>query len=131
MTYLPPFLTVNHIDISLRLLRKTWLTEAFFKLLREEDGANYAGDEQHDIHGEYIPVKDFYDSKNNWSNRLKEKLELTKPQYEQVANILGLGIAGRANQLLKILSVDSLVSEINQLANDSHNKEMGLAQYLD
>ena len=99
----PPFLTVNHIDISLRLLRKTWLTEAF-KLLREEDGANYAGDEQHDIHGEYIPVKDFYGSKNNWSNRLKEKLELTKPEYEQVANILGLGIAGRANQLFKNLS---------------------------
>ena len=125
----PPFLTVNHIDISLRLLRKAWLTEAF-KLLREEHGANYVGDGQHDIHGEYVAVKDFYDSKNNWSNRLKEKLALTKPEYEQVANILGLGIAGRANQLLKILSVDSLVSEINQLANDSHNKEMGLAQYL-
>jgi hypothetical protein len=125
----PPFLTVNHLDISLRLLRKAWLTEAF-KLLREEDGVAYAGDDQHDIHGEYVPVKDFYDSKNNWSHRLKEKLELTKPEYEQVANILGLGIENRANQLLTKLSVDSLISEINQLANESHNKEMGLAQYL-
>ena len=40
----PPFLTPDHLDIPLRLLRKVWLTRAF-DILRREDGARYVGDD--------------------------------------------------------------------------------------
>ena len=53
----PPFLTPDHIDIPLRLVRKAWLTHAF-KIMREECSSDYPEDSSaSDSHGEYMPAK--------------------------------------------------------------------------
>ena len=126
----PPFLTVDHIDISLRLLRKAWLTAAFNEL-REEEGSNYPGDHMaSDIHGEFIPTKEFYTESGNWLRRLESTLIKTHYVPEKLALTLGEGIAGRAELLLEKLPADQLIREISILANEGKSREIGLAQFL-
>ena len=126
----PPFLTVEHIDISLRLLRKVWLTEAF-KLLREEDDSNYPGDNmKSDIHGEFILTTDYYDEVKGWKQRLTIALRETQPIAEKLANTLGQGVVNREQDLLTYLTTDKLIDEINVLEKEGSNREMGLAQFL-
>ncbi|WP_180055201.1 MULTISPECIES: DEAD/DEAH box helicase [unclassified Acinetobacter] len=126
----PPFLTVNHIDISLRLLRKSWLTEAF-KILRDQDGSDYPGDHSApDIHGEFISTKEFYKEASEWISRLEYALAMTQYVPEKLARALGKGIQGRAEQLLEKLSIGRLIKEIKQLANEGRTREIGLAQFF-
>lgn len=126
----PPFLTVDHIDISLRLLRKAWLTAAFNQL-REEDGSNYPGDHTaSDIHGEFIPTKEFYSESGNWLKRLESTLIKTHDVPEKLALTLGEGIVGRGELLLEKLQTDQLIREISILTHEGKSREIGLAQFL-
>ena len=126
----PPFLTVEHIDISLRLLRKAWLTEAF-KILRREDDSNYSGDDMpSDIHGEFILTTDYYDETKGWRQRLTSALKQSQPLAEKLADALGQGLVTRRQELLTYLTTHKLVEEIDSLAKDGANREMGLAQFL-
>lgn len=126
----PPFLTVEHIDISLRLLRKAWLTEAF-KQLREEDNSRYSGDSMpSDIHGEFILTTDYYDNAKDWKQRLAVALRQTQPIAKKLAHTLGQGVVNREQDLLTHLTADKLIDEINSLAKEGSTREMGLAQFL-
>jgi len=91
----PPFLTTEHIDIPLRLLRKVWLTAAF-ALIRDEMGPNYPGDGgKPDIHGEFVRCLTFYDEQNGpaWADRLRSALERTHQLRDSFAEALGAGRA--------------------------------------
>ena len=85
----PPFLTTDHLDIPLRLLRKVWLTRAF-ELLRDAAGPNYPGDDQipPDSHGEYVPASDFYGDGSPWPNRLRDALSRTTLERDAFASNL-------------------------------------------
>lgn len=126
----PPFLTVEHIDISLRLLRKAWLTEAF-KQLREEDNSSYPGDSMpSDIHGEFILTTDYYDKAKDWKQRLMVALRQTQSIAKKLAHTLGQGVVSREQDLLTYLTTDKLIDEIDDLAKEGSTREMGLAQFL-
>lgn len=127
----PPFLTQDHINISLRLLRKAWLTEAF-KLLRNEDGRQYPGDvAAPDIHGEFIPAHVFFDNTQNWPARLLDALRKSSAFATEAAESLGQGAADRMERLIQFCKTpENLINEIYQLEKDGKNREVGLGQFL-
>ncbi|NVE89254.1 DEAD/DEAH box helicase [Vreelandella titanicae] len=127
----PPFLTQDHIDISLRLLRKAWLTRAFQRL-RDEDGSQYPGDAvAPDIHGEFIPAKVFFDDTKNWPERLLAALENTSAFAKETAESLGQGAPERMKRLVQYSeSPENLIHEINQLEREGRSREVGLGQFL-
>lgn len=79
----PPFLATGHDPIPLRLLRKVWLRSAFRKVRDDiiAEGGGYPGDElvPPDVHGEYLPTKDYYEDpdKMGWVERLRGALKAT------------------------------------------------------
>ena len=127
----PPFLTQDHIDISLRLLRKAWLTRAF-QLLRDEDGSQFPGDAAApDIHGEFVPAQVFFDNTQNWADRLLGALEKTCAFAREAAECLGQGAPERLKLLINYSEVPKkLVNEINQLQREGKNRDVGLGQFL-
>ncbi|ENP7380576.1 DEAD/DEAH box helicase [Vibrio parahaemolyticus] len=127
----PPFLTQDHIDISLRLLRKAWLTRAF-QILRDEDGARYPGDVvAPDIHGEFIPAALFYDDSTNWSARLLRAANQTINFAKDVAKSLGQGKPEILDSLIGYTeSTTKLLEEIKHFKSEGKNRDLGLGQFL-
>lgn len=127
----PPFLTQDHIDISLRLLRKAWLTRAF-QHLRDEDGPQYPGDAAApDIHGEFVPAQVFFDNTQGWPARLLDALNKTSAFAKEAAESLGQGAPERMKRLVQYSeSPENLIHEINQLEREGRSREVGLGQFL-
>ncbi|WP_445006109.1 DEAD/DEAH box helicase [Halomonas mongoliensis] len=126
----PPFLTNDHIDISLRLVRKAWLTKAF-ALLRHEDGEKFPGDDSSpDIHGEYLPARTFYTPNSAWPARLQKALEQTAHVAEAVCEALGAGITGRKKLLRDRMQPNLVMEDIIALEKDGQRRDLGLAQFL-
>lgn len=127
----PPFLTQDHIDISLRLLRKAWLTRAF-QILRDEDGAKYPGDTAApDIHGEFIPAALLYDDTQNWFDRLGQALNQTTCYAREVAESLGRQEPERLKGLIEYTeSAAELIEEIKRFKSEGKNRDVGLGQFL-
>lgn len=127
----PPFLTQDHIDISLRLLRKAWLTRAF-QILRDEDGAKYPGDTAApDIHGEFIPAALFYDDTQNWFDRLSHALNQTSSYARGIAESLGRQEPERLKRLVEYTeSTAVLIGEIKRFKSEGKNRDVGLGQFL-
>ncbi|MDT3322026.1 DEAD/DEAH box helicase [Shewanella sp. SP1S2-4] len=127
----PPFLTQDHIDISLRLLRKAWLTRAF-QILRDEDGARYPGDVvAPDIHGEFIPAALFYDDTQNWSVRLLQAANQTISFAKDVAKSLGQGKPEILEKLIEYTeSATKLIEEIKSFKSEGKSRALGLGQFL-
>ena len=126
----PPFLTNDHTEISLRLIRKAWLTKAF-DLLRHEDRASFPGDDSPpDIHGEYLPARAFYTPDSAWPARLQKTLEQTSGVAEAVCEALGAGIAGRKTLLSDCMQPKLVMKDIMALAEGGQRSDLGLAQFL-
>jgi hypothetical protein len=126
----PPFLTNDHLDISLRLVRKAWLTSAF-NLLREDDGKDFPGDHNpSDIHGEFILASEFYATGSTWPARLKDALQRTSGLADAVCGVLGAGTPGRFEVLQEKMQPLNLINSIMMLENEGRTKEMGLAEFL-
>lgn len=127
----PPFLTQDHIDISLRLLRKAWLTRAF-QILRDEDGAKYPGDmAAPDIHGEFVPAALFYDDTQNWFDRLAQALNQTSSYAGKVAESLGRQEPERLRRLVEYTeSTTELLEEIKRFKSEGKHRDVGLGQFL-
>lgn len=129
----PPFLTSDHLDIPLRLLRKAWLIEAFARI-RDEMGAGYPGDDVvlPDIHGEFVPCAEFYDPARfpDWQARLRAALMATLETRDELAKVLGAGAIDRSADLIARMGVDDVVAAISQLADESRNGDMNLGQFL-
>ena len=127
----PPFLTKDHIDISLRLLRKAWLTRAF-QILRDEDGAKYPGDvAAPDIHGEFIPAALFYDETQDWFARLLQATNQTISFAKDAAKSLGQGKPEILDKLIDYTeSATKLTEEIKSFKSEGKNRDLGLGQFL-
>ena len=126
----PPFLTNDHLDIGLRILRKSWLAMAFAKL-RRAAGADWPGDDARpDIHGEYIPAEVFFDEVSVWPARLEEALTATREDIAEVAAAVGAGVPGRTEDLLRALTIKTLMTDLLARASEGRSRATGLAEFL-
>lgn len=126
----PPFLTTDHLAISLRLLRKVWLTAAFARL-RAMAGTGYPGDDlPPDVHGEFVPCTTFYKEGSVWPELLREALEATDEVRTGFARVLGAGCKGRESDLLAAATVERLLSELNERIQAGRIAPGNLASFL-
>lgn len=126
----PPFLTNDHLDIGLRILRKSWLAMAF-ATLRRAAGADWPGDDARpDIHGEYIPAEVFFEEGSVWPRRLEEALTVTRAGIAEVAAAVAAGIPGRTEDLLRALTVKTLMNNVMARAPEGRTRATGLAEFL-
>jgi hypothetical protein len=126
----PPFLTNDHLDIGLRVLRKSWLAMAFSDL-RRAAGAHWPGDDvRPDIHGEYIPSEVFFDNGSDWPARLEEALIATQKGYAEIAAAVGAGVPGRMEDFLRALTVKRLMDDVMARAQEGRSRVAGLAEFL-
>jgi Lhr-like helicase len=125
----PPFLASDHLEIPLRLLRKIWLAAAF-SVIRQEDGAQYPGDGEHDTHGEFVPAANFYLNSDQWETRLRTALLTTIRIRDSFAAVLGEGTKGRYEDLIAASTIDALATSIFSLKDLGERSELGLAEFL-
>ncbi|WP_292448097.1 DEAD/DEAH box helicase [Mesorhizobium sp.] len=126
----PPFLTIDHLDIPLRLLRKVWLGAAFARL-RDAAGINWPGDDvKPDIHGEFLPCQVFYADDSDWPEELENALVCTDGVRRSFARVLSLGSAEREKALLAVETASELMANILSLAQAGRAAEGTLASFL-
>ena len=127
----PPFLTPDHLEIPLRLLRKVCLTAAF-ALLREEDGAGYVGDDaaKQDVHGEFVPAMRFYEEGTDWPDRLRGALVKRDDVRTSFASVLAAGLPMREAELLARSRPDDVADSIEALAEAGRLAGSGLGEFL-
>jgi Lhr-like helicase len=126
----PPFLTMDHLAIPLRLLRKVWLTAAF-ALLRQEAGKGYPGDDKApDVHGEFIPCIPYFADNSEWPAKLADALARTETTRQTFAQVLGAGVEGRADDLLAHTQVAQILAEIDKRAAIGRVSDSNLASFL-
>ncbi|MDB5963477.1 MAG: Helicase [Massilia sp.] len=127
----PPFLTPDHLDISLRLLRKVVLTNAF-DALRREDGRQYIGDDAiiPDVHGEFVPIQAFFAESSPWPERLRAALEGCDARRETFARNLTAGGEERLPAILERSTPDAVMSAIMRLQDIGRVSGGSLAGFL-
>jgi DEAD/DEAH box helicase domain-containing protein len=124
----PPFLTKRQPTAAKRFLRKAWLWAAFHKI-RADQGIGYAGDDLSDIHGEYVPADDYFDSANSWRPRLATALAATRDYRERAMAALVEDSVLCGNAELDGLDADCLLTEIDKVRSSGVRQE-GLAHTL-
>jgi hypothetical protein len=130
----PPFLTKRQVIIARRLLRKAWLAKAF-ENIRSQCRSNsipYPGDDASpDIHGEFIPSRDYFNPTHNWPVILLDELAATKADRDRFAAVLTADSEIDPSDLVAGLEPDDVIDEIRRardlLANDIRD---GLAHTL-
>ena len=131
----PPFLATGHDPIPERLLTKVWLRAAFKKVRDDytNAGGNYPGDllVPPDVHGEYVPMDDYYDDPDgvDWRGRLRAALETTVGVRDAFIEAACIDAAQRERILAKV-SVDFLMDEIERQREPGPMNRRGLAQFL-
>jgi Lhr-like helicase len=127
----PPFLTPDHLDIPLRLLRKVWLTRAF-DVLRREDGARYIGDDTRipDVHGEFIPTGEFYRDGSPWPARLQQALIDTDDHRSSFVDVLSPDHPARRRDLLEHSTIDATMALIMKQQSIGRLGGSSLASFL-
>src|SRR5262249_7561730 len=130
----PPFLTKRQELIARRLLRKAWLSMGFERIRAEceRSGTQYPGDDAApDIHGEFVPTRDFFDPAQNWRALLLNELKATVTDRDRFASVLSADSELTPGQLTANLSPEELLEEIKRarilLAGDTRE---GLAHTL-
>jgi len=130
----PPFLTKRQELIARRLLRKAWLSMGFERIRAEceRSGTQYPGDDAApDIHGEFVPTRDFFDPAQNWRALLLNELKATVTDRDRFASVLSADSELTPGQLTANLSPEELLEEIERarilLAGDTRE---GLAHTL-
>jgi DEAD/DEAH box helicase domain-containing protein len=130
----PPFLTKRQVIIARRLLRKAWLAKAFEQIRSDCRAAAtpYPGDDASpDIHGEFIPSRDYFDPTQNWPTRLQAELFATRADRDRFAAVLIADSEIESIDLVAGLEPEDLIDEIRRarelLANDVRD---GLAHTL-
>lgn len=130
-----PFLTKKHVTAPRRFLRKAWLCRAF-EMLRDDcvaHGVPYPGDNARppDIHGEFVPTRDFFEHGSDWAERLEQALEATIAYRDEVASILAYKSPLVESQISNGMTPKFLLAEIRGLQSGSHDAlQPGLAHSL-
>jgi DEAD/DEAH box helicase domain-containing protein len=131
----PPFLTKKQATAPRRFVRKAWLGRAFaiVRKLAAKSGTRYPGDDLRppDIHGEFVPLADFFAVGSPWQQQLRVALETTVKFRDRVARLLAEDCPIRFDELIADLDVDDLLSEIDGLQTDAEDTlRPGLAHTL-
>lgn len=126
----PPFLTKDHPDTVERFLRKAWLHHAFERL-RELYPNGYPGDNivPPDVHGEFVPHRDYFAPDSPWPSRLEAQLEGSLDVRDSIAGILCDDSRLDVETLRGSLSPGQLLEEIGSTALQGI-AETGLAHTL-
>ena len=125
----PPFLTVGHRDIPLRIVRRVWFSAAFERL-RAEDGATYPGDDVIDSHGEFPFARDIYGDDSVWLPRLEVALRASIDRRDAVIAALAAGGGFDPDRLTADTAVESTVRELESLREQGRASRAGFAQFL-
>ncbi len=127
----PPFLTPDHLDIPVRLLRKVWFTAAF-DLIRSAMGSAYPGDDvdRPDVHGEFVPCSVFFNRRLGWEDRLRQALTRTVGVRNSFAEVLGMGVTGRPETLIGLTDVDRVMARVMALGEVGARSDGNLASFL-
>lgn len=113
----PPFLSADHKEIALRVIRKAWLVGAF-DVLREEDGEQYPGDDLTDTHGEFPLASDIFNPAAGWRERLRLALSKTKAARDCTIDAIADGDPAFGRTLLESLAVDATIDAIWKLEDE-------------
>lgn len=127
----PPFITTGLLDIPSRLLRKFWLVEAF-RVLREESGSPWPGDEvvPGDIHGEFVKCDEYFNPEKSWRARLAAALEKTEGHRLRVARILADVSKCKLSEITEKVYAANVLEEIDGLSDEFQFHTLGLASAL-
>lgn len=127
----PPFITTGLTDIPSRLLRKFWLVEAF-RILREESGATWAGDDlvPGDIHGEFLYCREYFRDDRDWRDRLADALRRTDHRRVRLATILAAVSGCDLGMIKDAVSADTVLSAIDSLEEEFGLQAVGIAAAL-
>ena len=127
----PPFLTPDHLDITLRILRKVILTNAF-DVLRREDGHTYIGDDVTipDVHGEFPPTLAFFAEGSPWPARVRAALDGCESQRKSFARTLTEGAARLLPSLLARSTPDAIMTSVMRLQSIGVVTGGSLASFL-
>ena len=122
----PPFLTKKQPSVPLRFVRKGWLWKAFDDL-RREAGSGYPGDEQNDIHGEFVSVGEYFKDAE-WPNKLRRALEDNVGFRNELADFLTEDSPLVGNERIEGLDTPQLLREIREMERGM--SEEGLAHTM-
>lgn len=125
----PPFLTVGHHDIHERIVRKCWLSAAF-RVLRDEDGPDYPGDDIVDTHGEFPKAHEVFDPNGNWHARLKGALTATLAERDAVIGALSRGSGPDPSRLKDASTVEIVLEDMWALAEEGRSSPHPLGRFL-
>ncbi len=131
----PPFLTTSLEMIAQRLVRKTWLVAAF-RLLRRQ--AAVAGQVwpvdlargKPDNHGEFFTIEFLLNNKTTWLPLIRSALDMTAGDRNSFAQVCAQGDDSQASAILKPLTTDALISDIDLVLADGSMIDKGLAEAL-
>ena len=125
----PPFLTSDHEEIPLRIVRKAWLVAAFWRL-REEDGENFPGDDLHDTHGEFPEARQIFSTATQWRSRLHAALSASIDERDATLAAL-MDPAGTASaSVSEGLDVDSTVEALWKFEEEGLASAKPLGEFL-
>ncbi|MFM0371097.1 DEAD/DEAH box helicase [Paraburkholderia aspalathi] len=125
----PPFLTTGHSVIANRIVTKAWLAVAF-SILRDEDGADYLGDDFVDTHGEFPGAWQVFDSNADWRERTLAALEATIYTRDAVIRSLADGEVTQESELKANLTPGALIDRIWSFAEEGADSPLPLGQFL-
>ncbi|TPI70021.1 DEAD/DEAH box helicase [Mesorhizobium sp. B3-1-3] len=127
----PPFITTGLVDIPSRLLRKFWLVEAF-RLLREESGTDWAGDDvvPGDIHGEFLYCCEFFEPGKGWRDKLAAALVRTDGRRVRMAEILAEVSKCGLGDITREVTIENVLAEVDDLKEEFGQEAIGLAAAL-
>src|SRR5262249_2889813 len=92
-------------------------------------GVGYAGDDLSDIHGEYVPAREYFDPGAGWRPRLAAALASTRDYRGRALNALVEDSSLRGNAELEGLNAERVLTEIDQVRSTGVRQE-GLAHTL-
>jgi len=126
----PPFLTKSMDTIAQRFFRKWWLNAAFALVRSRWRASAWPADglRPPDIHGEWVPTDDYFNSSNGWRQRIREALVETEPEAR--AYLKQLCGASKLAERLPVLSIDVLLGEIERIELTGECRMAGLAHSL-
>ena len=129
----PPFLTKSQATTALRFIRKAWMCKAFenIRMDCQSNEIPYPGDsiKPPDIHGEFVPLRDYSDDTRGWKTRLQKELMATAGYRKRVQQVLVEDSKLVSDSELETYDVKDLIQEIS-FVEGSGIEERGLAHTL-
>lgn len=127
----PPFLTKREVTPAKRFIRKAWLWNVFDRIRKDcvARGVEYPGDRLSDIHGEYVPFKDYFAEDSEWRACLESELRVTTAFKDRIVAVLTEDSELAEDEDLRSITAEDLLAEIDDLAEIKNSQE-GLAHTM-